>query len=90
MLLDGYYRTVYLTKRTVRNLTEQISQKFEIDPKRTIRVLHVNEKGMKIVVDDDVVQALPDGQDMIAQISGVLGGDAANGSDAAIQVILRF
>ncbi|KAE8145145.1 CP2 transcription factor-domain-containing protein [Aspergillus avenaceus] len=66
---DDYYRAVYLTERTVRDLMEKISIKRHIDPQRIVRVLRVNKNGLKIMVDDDVVRDLPDGQDMVVEIS---------------------
>ncbi|KAF7596421.1 hypothetical protein BBP40_001728 [Aspergillus hancockii] len=66
---DDYYRAVYLTERTVRDLMDKISMKQHIDPQRIVRVLRVNKNGLKIMVDDDVVRELPDGQDMVVEIS---------------------
>ncbi|KAJ5211696.1 uncharacterized protein N7498_003342 [Penicillium cinerascens] len=63
-----YYRAIYLTERTVRDLMKKISEKHHIDPSRIVRVLHVNHNGMRIMVDDDVVRELPEGQDMVADI----------------------
>jgi hypothetical protein len=63
-----YYRAIYLTERTVRDLMKKISEKHHIDPSRIVRVLHVNQNGMRIMVDDDVVRELPEGQDMVADI----------------------
>ncbi|KAJ5674122.1 hypothetical protein N7462_009561 [Penicillium macrosclerotiorum] len=63
-----YYRAIYLTERTVRDLMKKISEKHHIDPSRVVRILHVNENGLRIMVDDDVVRELPEGQDMIADI----------------------
>ncbi|KAL4918559.1 CP2 transcription factor-domain-containing protein [Aspergillus aurantiobrunneus] len=66
---DDYYRAVYLTERTVRDLMEKISMKQRIDPQRIMRVLLIKENGLRIMVDDDVVRELPDGQDMVVEIS---------------------
>ena len=52
----------------MRDLMRQISQKHHIDPQRIVRILHVNEAGLRIMVDDDVVRELPEGQDMVADI----------------------
>lgn len=91
---EDYYRAVYLTERTVRDLMRKISEKQKIDPERIIRVLHVNQNGLKVMVDDDVVRALPEGQDMIAEISEASTADVAVGSpeapSSAIEVQLTF
>jgi hypothetical protein len=62
---------------------EKISMKQKIDPQRIVRVLHVKENGLKIMVDDDVVRELPDGQDMVVEISEASAFDnaVANSSD---------
>ncbi|KAJ5287948.1 hypothetical protein N7478_003634 [Penicillium angulare] len=65
---QDYYRAIYLTERTVRDLMKKISEKQQIDPSRIVRILHVNEAGLRIMVDDDVVRELPEGQDMIVDI----------------------
>lgn len=52
----------------MRDLMKKISEKQHIDPKRIVRILHVNEAGLRIMVDDDVVRELPEGQDMVADI----------------------
>lgn len=68
-----YYRAVYLVQRTVRDLVNGISQKFQIDPQRVTQVTHVNSKGLHIIVDEDVVRELPEGQDMLVEFAP--GGD---------------
>ena len=61
---------------------KKISEKQDIDPKRIVRILHVNQAGLRIMVDDDVVRELPEGQDMVADIyeSPEPNGNA-NGTD---------
>jgi hypothetical protein len=46
-----------------------------MDPRSIARVFHMKRNGMKIIVDDDVVKALPEGQDMIVEIWETLGVD---------------
>lgn len=64
-----YYRAIYLTERTVRDLMRKISEKSHLDPARIVRIMHVNKNGLRIMVDDDVVRELPEGQDMIVDVS---------------------
>jgi hypothetical protein len=64
-----YYRAVYLMQRTVRDLVNGISDKFQIDPHRVTQVTHVNSRGLHIIVDEDVVRELPEGQDMIVEFA---------------------
>ena len=63
------YRAVYLMHRTVRDLVNGISNKFQIDPLRVTQVTHINSKGLHIIVDEDVVRELPEGQDMLVEFA---------------------
>lgn len=43
--------------------------------------MRVNEKGLRITVDDNVVRELPEGQDMIIDISEASGpGESVSGT----------
>jgi hypothetical protein len=90
-----YYRAVYLTERTVRELMNKISEEYKIDPNRIIRILRVNREGLKIMVDDEVVQQLPEGQDMVAEITEaskleVTTPDTSTPPTAAVEVKLTY
>jgi hypothetical protein len=75
------YRAIYLSERTVRDLVKQIFETSDIDPSRVAHVMRINEKGLRIMVDDNVVRELPEGQDMIVDISDASGpGDSASGT----------
>lgn len=47
----------------------KISEKHNIDPDRIVRILRINNNRLKIMVDDDVVRELPEGQDMVAEFT---------------------
>ena len=66
---DDYYRAVYLMARTVDDLVRSITTKCQVEPSRILRTIRVNSKGLKIMVDDEVVQELPEGQDMAVEFS---------------------
>ncbi|KAJ5204817.1 CP2 transcription factor [Penicillium cinerascens] len=68
-----YHHAIYLTERTVPELMEKISAKQNIDPRSIARIYHMNENGLRVIVDDDIVRELPEGQDMEVEISEVLG-----------------
>ncbi len=68
---NDYYRTVYLMARTAKELITGIATKCNVDPTQITRTLRVNSKGLKIVVEDDTVQELPEGQDMIVEFSDI-------------------
>ena len=64
-----YYRAVYLMQRSVRDLVNSISAKFEVEPGRVTRVTHINARGLRIIVDEDVLRELPEGQDMVVEFT---------------------
>ena len=66
---EDFYRAIYLTERTVQDLERQITEKYQIDQIRISNIMHAHEKGMRVIVDDDVVRQLPEGQDIILDIS---------------------
>jgi chorismate mutase len=64
-------------QRTVKDLIDGIAEKFQIDPTRITQVTHINSRGLQIVVDEDVVRELPEGQDMIVEFSSTNNSDPA-------------
>ena len=68
---NDYYRAVYLMERTVRDLITSIALKCGVEPTQVTHTLRINSKGLKIMVDDDVVRELPEGQDMIVEFAEV-------------------
>ena len=68
---EDYYRAVYLMERTVKDLIMSIAMKCGVDPTHVTRTLRINPRGLKIMVDDEVVRELPEGQDMIVEFTEV-------------------
>ncbi|KAK2738935.1 hypothetical protein FQN57_006729 [Myotisia sp. PD_48] len=66
---SGLYHAIYLEQRSVRNFVDAIANKWKFDPASVVRVVSVRD-GLNIVVDDDVINELPEGKDMIAEWSG--------------------
>ncbi|KIW11131.1 hypothetical protein PV08_10431 [Exophiala spinifera] len=64
-----YYRAVYLMERTVKALIHGIAEKFNIDAYRVTQVTHINSRGLHIIVDEDVVRELAEGQDMVVEFT---------------------
>lgn len=82
-------------KRTAHHLTEKIAQKQHIDPSRIVRMVKINQNGLIIVVDDDFVGELVDGQDMVARFSEIPPRGKPVTSHpkdpaAALEVVLTF
>ncbi|KAJ5382755.1 CP2 transcription factor [Penicillium concentricum] len=88
---EDYYRAIYLTERTARDLARKITEKYHIDPMRISNITHANEKGMRVLVDDDVVRHLPEGQDMIVDIEASGPNGSAPGTPgSAIEIKLTY
>lgn len=68
---NDYYRAVYLMERTVKDLIVSIAIKCGVEPIQVTRTLRINPKGLKIMVDDEVVRELPEGQDMVVEFAEV-------------------
>lgn len=60
---------MYLLQRTVNDLINGIADKFDIDAHRILQVFHITAKGLHIIVDEDVVRELPEGQDMMVEFA---------------------
>ena len=58
-------------ERTVKDLITNIALKCGVDPTQVAHTIRVNPRGLKIVVDDEVVRELPEGQDMIVEFAEV-------------------
>lgn len=63
-----YYRAVYLAQRTLKDFTNSIAVKWNLEPSKIRRVLHILPRGLEIEVDDDVIQELSEGQDIVMEI----------------------
>jgi len=64
-----YYRAIYLMQRTLKDFTSSIAAKWNIEPTKIVRTLHVLDRGLEVEVDDDVIRELSEGQDMVLEIS---------------------
>ncbi|KAI4106258.1 MAG: hypothetical protein L6R37_002240 [Teloschistes peruensis] len=68
---DDCYRAIYLMERTVTDLVAKLAEHSGVEPSmiaRTVQV-QVNQKGLKIMIDDAVVRELPEGQDMTVEFA---------------------
>ncbi|KAJ5760410.1 hypothetical protein N7520_007566 [Penicillium odoratum] len=62
--LHEYYRAIYLSERTIQELVRKISDKYRIKAMDCVHLFHINGKGLKIMVDDEFVQQMIEGQHM--------------------------
>jgi hypothetical protein len=63
---DDFYRAVYLMQRTLRDLVQEVARKSGIEPNRVLQTVRIKQS-LHILFDDDTVQELPEGQDLIAE-----------------------
>jgi hypothetical protein len=68
---DDYYRAVYFMQRNVADFINGISYKSDVDASTVIRSIRINNQGLHILLDDDVVNEIPEGQDMIAEFQNI-------------------
>lgn len=65
------HRAIYLMQRTVREFVGRIASKWNFDAAKVTRTVHVLPRGLEVEMDDDVIQELPEGQDMTFEITEV-------------------
>jgi hypothetical protein len=58
-------------QRTLKDFTNAIAAKWNIEPTKIIRALHVLDRGLEVVIEDDVIRELAEGQDIIMEIAEV-------------------
>jgi hypothetical protein len=63
---NSYYRAVYLMQRTLKDLVNSVASKSGVEPSKVFRTVRVNKAGLNILMDDETVIEMPEGQDMIA------------------------
>ncbi|KAG9231041.1 CP2 transcription factor-domain-containing protein [Amylocarpus encephaloides] len=66
---NEYYRAIYLTQRTLQNFKIAISTKWNVEPTKIFRILHVLDCGLEVEMDDDVIRELAEGQDLTMEIT---------------------
>ncbi|KKY15361.1 putative cp2 transcription factor [Phaeomoniella chlamydospora] len=62
------YRAIYLMQRSVKDLINGICGKLSVDPTRVTSLVRVTPKSIKIVIDEDVMSEVPEGQDMFVEL----------------------
>lgn len=65
------HKAVYLTQRTLQDFNARIAAKWNLNPSRVLRTIHVLQRGLEVEMDDDVIRELSEGLDMILEITEV-------------------
>ncbi|KAF7928842.1 uncharacterized protein EAE97_009684 [Botrytis byssoidea] len=63
-----YHRAIYLMQRSLKDFTSAIATKWNLEPTKIMRTIHVLENGLQVEMDDDVVRELSEGQDLILEV----------------------
>ncbi|OJJ30896.1 hypothetical protein ASPWEDRAFT_44869 [Aspergillus wentii DTO 134E9] len=66
-----YYRAIYLNQRTVQDLVKRVCEKQLRNPDSISRVVRVKPDGIQVLVDDEAVEQILEGQDMLVEFGTV-------------------
>lgn len=86
---DDYHTAVYLAEPTVQELVEKIAKKQNFSRDHRVDLFRVSPNGMKIILDDDVVQRIPDGQDMSAEVFELAASEETALNDNSVPVTIE-
>lgn len=89
-LPPSYHHAIYLAERTYFDFKEKLGERMQVDPRRIARILWRNSKGLEIMVDEDVVQHLPEGQLMAASIREISHTEVASSLKPSVEIELVF
>ena len=54
-------------QRTITDFVNAAAAKFSIEPSKVVRTVRINQRGLRILLDDEAIRELPEGQDMKAE-----------------------
>ena len=64
---DSYYRAIYLQQRSLDHLIAAVTAKADLGDINVTKVLRVCPNGLQIKLDGQVVEQIPEAQDMTAE-----------------------
>ena len=68
---DNLHRAVYLTRRTLKDFNRALASKCNIEPTKVLRTIRISRQGLHVLLDDECIRELPEGQDMTAEFCEV-------------------
>jgi hypothetical protein len=68
----SYYRAVYLKNRSASCLSNSIAFKCGVDSSTIYRTVYINPRGLTVLLDDDLVSEMNEGQDMKVQLREII------------------
>ncbi|CZT42588.1 related to transcription factor BOM [Rhynchosporium secalis] len=66
-----HYRAIYLMQRTLKDFTNMIATKWNVEATKIVRTLHILDRGLEVEVDDDVIREMAEGQVLTMEIAEV-------------------
>jgi len=65
------YRAIYLRRRTLVEFVAAVARKYDVDAKAITTTFRINNRGLPIELDDEAIYEMPEGQDMITELSQI-------------------
>ncbi|KAJ5666885.1 hypothetical protein N7462_011294 [Penicillium macrosclerotiorum] len=89
--IHSYHHALYLSIRSEAELKGKLSEKIQIRPDQ-IQLIWANQKGVKVMVDDDMVGQIPEAQVITADISALSSSSLATSSvvPSPLEISLAF
>jgi len=78
-------------QRTLKDFTNAVASKWNLEPTKIMRALHVLDRGLEVEIDDDVIRELAEGQDLVIEIAEVrnsAGSQPKRGWEMSVDVIV--
>jgi hypothetical protein len=91
--LSSHHHAIYLVNRTALDLKEQLARMAHVDLSLITHIFWETSRGLKVVVDDNLVQHLPEAQIMIADIRVISHKEVTSsgcGGPCSLEVKLVF
>jgi len=83
-----YYRAVYLMQRTLRDFTNSIALKWNLEPTKIMRCIHILSRGLEVEMDDDVIRELSEGQDLKMEIREIQNPNVKREWEMSVDVVV--
>ncbi|CAG8000048.1 unnamed protein product [Penicillium salamii] len=88
--LSSHHHAIYLINRTSLELKEKLAKKVQIDPSLITHIFWEHSRGFKVMVDDNVVQHLPEAHIMTADIYDISQTEVASSGSKLCPVKVKL
>jgi len=58
-------------QRTLRDFVNAVANKSNVEPTKVLRVVRVSRKGLHVLLDDEAIREMSEGQDMTAEFCSI-------------------